>query len=106
MTDIKLSNHECPNNSGESLGRALANMMDNIGKKNHYLTQLFLWSKIFIPKIRTLSVLYKSRRKKSGKGAVRARKVFAKNNYLECFVPNEDFDDIIEIVETRWTSSH
>ena len=33
MTDIKLSNHECPNNSGESLGRALANMMDNIGKK-------------------------------------------------------------------------
>ena len=69
----------------------------NLGKKKVLLDLAVLLAKDVLPKLATkatLSLLDKFERKISGKGAVRPGRGF------NLFIPNEDMDDIIKIVET------
>ena len=95
MTDIKLSRVKITQLGG-FLGKMLDNMIGNLGEKT-LLDLVIPFAKDVWPKVATkatLPALDKFERKISGRGAVRAGKVFT------LFISNEDIDDIIKLLES------
>ena len=81
---------------GGFLGKALGNLMSNLGKKALFDLSFSLANNVW-PKLATKatsSVLDKFERKISGQGAIRAGKGFT------LFISNEDMNDTIKIVES------